>query len=153
MEPSFLLIHIVDSTFPHQPKAGGFETTDCLECLQILNILYMAGGSTLKLEIGHCALYQDMVFQNGKRVTCFYQLSHGILAVVERQLISHTFPYSNIEESTIPRQLLAGGEMTTSCHFCLQILNALHMAGGRNNKGLLLRGANLPVQKFEEFPY
>ena len=44
---------------------------DYLECLPILDILYMAGGSTLKLEIGHCALYQDMVFQNGKRATCF----------------------------------------------------------------------------------
>ena len=43
--------------FPPFAKANGFETTDCLECLQILNILYMAGGSTLKLEIGHCALY------------------------------------------------------------------------------------------------
>ena len=54
---AFLFPNIQHSTFPHQPKAGGFETTDCLECLQILNILYMAGGSTLKLEIGHCALY------------------------------------------------------------------------------------------------
>ena len=27
------------------------------------------------------------------------------------------FPVSHKEESTIPRQLLAGGEMTTSCHF------------------------------------
>ena len=43
--------------FPPFAKANGFETTDCLECLQILNILYMAGRSTLKLEIGHCALY------------------------------------------------------------------------------------------------
>ena len=43
--------------FPPFAKANGFETTDCLECLPILNILYMAGGSTLKLEIGHCALY------------------------------------------------------------------------------------------------
>ena len=32
----------------------GFETTDYLECLQILDILYMAGGSALKLEIGYC---------------------------------------------------------------------------------------------------
>ena len=54
---AFLFPNIQHSTFPHQPKAGGFETTDCLECLQILNILYMAGRSTLKLEIGHCALY------------------------------------------------------------------------------------------------
>ena len=54
---AFLFPNIQHSTFHHQPKAGGFETTDCLECLQILNILYMAGGSTLKLEIGHCALY------------------------------------------------------------------------------------------------
>ena len=43
--------------FPPFVETNGFETTDCLECLQILNILYMAGGSTLKLEIGHCALY------------------------------------------------------------------------------------------------
>ena len=54
---AFLCSNIQHSTFHHQPKAGGFETTDCLECLQILNILYMAGRSTLKLEIGHCALY------------------------------------------------------------------------------------------------
>ena len=38
-------------------QADGFETTDCLECLQILDILNMAGGSAVKLEIGHCALY------------------------------------------------------------------------------------------------
>ena len=43
--------------FPPFVETNGFETTDCLECLPILNILYMAGGSTLKLEIGHCALY------------------------------------------------------------------------------------------------
>ena len=43
--------------FPPFVETNGFETTDCLECLQILNILYMAGGSTLKLEIGHYALY------------------------------------------------------------------------------------------------
>ena len=54
---AFLCSNIQHSTFHHQSKAGGFETTDCLECLQILNILYMAGRSTLKLEIGHCALY------------------------------------------------------------------------------------------------
>ena len=40
--------------FPPFANANGFETTDCLECLQILNILYMAGGSALKLEIGYC---------------------------------------------------------------------------------------------------
>ena len=112
--PSFLLIHIVDSTFPHQPKAGGppflsrtgnvlhssresafacllfnkveevqhsivipsdshsginyppfanadgFETTDCLECLQILNILiygrrvyFKAGDWILCIMIGY----------------------------------------------------------------------------------------------------
>ena len=30
----------------------GFETTVCLECLQILDVLYMAGRSALKLETG-----------------------------------------------------------------------------------------------------
>ena len=41
--------------FPPFAKANGFETTDCLECLQILNILYMAGiwqvgATTMKLD-------------------------------------------------------------------------------------------------------
>ena len=39
---AFLYFSIVESTF-HYAEANGFETTDCLECLQILNILYMAG--------------------------------------------------------------------------------------------------------------
>ena len=43
--------------FPPSDESDGFETIFCLECLQILNALHMAGGSTLKLEIGHCALY------------------------------------------------------------------------------------------------
>ena len=36
---TFLHTNIQHSTFHHQPTADGFETTDCLECLQILNIL------------------------------------------------------------------------------------------------------------------
>ena len=32
----------------------GFETTACLKCLRVLNFLYMAGRSALKLEIGYC---------------------------------------------------------------------------------------------------
>ena len=30
--------------FPPSAEADGFETTACLECLQILDVLYMAGG-------------------------------------------------------------------------------------------------------------
>ena len=41
----------------------------------------------------------------------------------------HAFLFPNIQHSTFPHQPKAGGEMTTSCHVCLQILNALHMAG------------------------
>ena len=41
--------------FPPFVETNGFETTDCLECLQILNILYMAGiwqvgATTMKLD-------------------------------------------------------------------------------------------------------
>ena len=50
---AFLYFSIVESTF-HYAEANGFETTDCLECLQILDVLYMAGRSALKLEIGYC---------------------------------------------------------------------------------------------------
>ena len=51
---AFLYFSIVESTF-HYAEANGFETTDCLECLQILNILYMAGiwqmgATTMKLD-------------------------------------------------------------------------------------------------------
>ena len=57
--------------------SDGFETTDCLECLQILNVLHMAGGSALKPEIGK----QDNHTPDEKH--------------------KHAFPYSHIEESTI----------------------------------------------------
>ena len=40
---------------PYHPKADGFETTDFLECLQILDILYMAGRRAVKLEIEYYA--------------------------------------------------------------------------------------------------
>ena len=53
-------IHIQHSTFHHQPKADGFETTDCLECLQILDILiygrrvcFKAGDWTLCTILGY----------------------------------------------------------------------------------------------------
>ena len=68
---AFLHTNTEESTFPHQPKAGGFETTDCLECLQILDVLYMAGRSALKLEIGYCVPWLAILFQNGKRAACF----------------------------------------------------------------------------------
>ena len=48
---------------------------------------------------------------------------------------------------------LADGFETIFCLECLQILNALHMAGGRNNKGLLLRDTSHLFPKFIEFPY
>ena len=98
---AFLFPNIQHSTFHHQPKAGGFETTDCLECLQILNILQMAGGSTLKLEIGHCALYQDMVFQGGKRIACFPLVKLLYSYVFPPLAHQHAFPCSHIVESTI----------------------------------------------------
>ena len=45
------------------------------------------------------------------------------------------------------------GFETIFCLECLQILNALHMAGGRNNKGLLLRDTSHLFLEFIEFPY
>ena len=47
----------------------------------------------------------------------------------------------------------ANGFETIFCLEYLQILNALHMAGGRNNKGLLLWDISPLFQKFTEIPY
>ena len=44
------------------------------------------------------------------------------------------------------------GFETIFCLECLQILNALHMAGGRGNNVLLPRDTNLLSKKFIEFP-
>ena len=46
----------------------------------------------------------------------------------------------------------ADGFETTDCLECLQILDVLYMAGGRNNKGLLLRDTSHLLLKFIEFP-
>ena len=44
--------------FPPSAEADGFETTACLECLQILDVLYMAGRSALKLDKGYLANFR-----------------------------------------------------------------------------------------------
>ena len=72
--------------FPPFVETNGFETTDCLECLQILDVLYMAGRSALKLETGYCVSYLDIVFQNGKRAVCFPFLSFCILAFYQNTI-------------------------------------------------------------------
>ena len=61
--------------FPPSDESDGFETTDCLECRQVLTVLYMAGRSALKLETGNCVSYLDIAFQNGKRFEKFPSVS------------------------------------------------------------------------------
>ena len=79
MLPAFLYLIIEDSTFHHLPEADGFETTDCLECLQILDILiygrrvcFKAGDWTLCTILGYglpdretfCMLSFALIYKN-----------------------------------------------------------------------------------------
>ena len=46
--------------YPPSDQSDGLEKIFCLDCLQILNALHMAGGSALKLE----NRYYNMYFSN-----------------------------------------------------------------------------------------
>lgn len=56
----FPLFQHIAINYPPSDKSDGFEKIFCLECLQILNALHMAGRSALKLE----NRYYNMYFSN-----------------------------------------------------------------------------------------
>ena len=91
MDPSFLLIHIVNSTF-HQPQAGPPFSPE-REMFRKLSFAptYKTLLSTRQTAVAVCRLSDSSDDQT----------SDGAH--------KRAFPYSHIEESTIPRQLLAGG--------------------------------------------
>ena len=49
----------------YPPTFVGFETKFCFKCLPILNVIYMAGRSALKLETGCCVSYLNLAFKKG----------------------------------------------------------------------------------------
>ena len=61
-------------------------------------------------------------------------------------------PSDSHSEVYFPPFVETNGFETTDCLECLQILDVLYMAGGRNNKGLLLRDTSHLFPKFIEFP-
>ena len=67
--------------FPASDESDGFEATACLECRQVLTVLYMAGRSALKLGTGNCVSYLDIAFQRGKHAAVYpsIQLSDAFL--------------------------------------------------------------------------
>ena len=90
-EDSHISVILLDSHrgfyFPPFAKADGFETTDCLECLQILDILIYG---------------RRVCFKAGDWTLCtILDIVHYIRIWSSRtENILHAFLHSNIEEST-----------------------------------------------------
>ena len=66
---------------------------------------------------------------------------------------SARFPISQHSGILLSTICYADGFETRFCLKCLQITGVSYMAGGRNNKGLLLRDTSHLFLKFIEFPY